>query len=97
MKIITNLAFSLIASVYFLLSVFIFSFTYAVEALGIFIIIITFLNFGIFRDSIKYEGLIVVSMSEKGDKRFSLQLDATPEELEQKTIVTFRVVSDTKA
>lgn len=40
-----------------------------------------------------YDGEIVVSVSEDGVKRFSLELNGDPNEIETKLSVTFKVVS----
>jgi hypothetical protein len=94
MKRVLNFLLTAIASVYFLLSVFIFNFTYALEALGIFMIISMYLNLLILGESLHYDGQMVVSTSGTGDNLFSLQLDATPAELAHKDVVSFKVVLD---
>jgi hypothetical protein len=92
MKRLLNLLLSMIASVYFLLSIFIFNFSYALEVLGIFMIISMYLNILILGESLHYDGHMLVSTSDVGDNHFSLQLDATPTELANKDVVSFKVV-----
>lgn len=42
---------------------------------------------------VAYDGAIVVSSPEEGKKVFSLELNGDPNDLEQKTAVTFKITS----
>jgi len=85
-----NVVLSLFVSIYFITSL-IFDSRYVSEILGIFAIIGLVLNLLIFEESIRYDGRIIVSTSENGTKDFILQLEATPEELADKDIVSFKI------
>lgn len=95
MKKLVNLFLSMIASAYFLLTIF-FSFSYSLEVLGIFMIVIMYVNILILGESLRSDGQMLVSTSDDGDNHFSLQLDATPAELARKDIVSFKVVLEQK-
>jgi hypothetical protein len=91
-KIRANLFLSLFSSLYFILSVFIFSFSYALEILGMLFILSFLINVLIFRDTHIYDGDVVVSKNEEGGEKFSLQLNETPSELAQRNSISFKVV-----
>lgn len=87
-----NVLLSVFVSVYFI-GALIFNPRYVTEILGIFALIGLVLNLLIFEQSIRYDGQIVVSTADNGTKAFALQLEATPEELADKDIVSFKVVN----
>ena len=60
----------MIASAYFLLTIF-FSFSYSLEVLGIFMIVIMYVNILILAESLRSDGQMLVSISKDGDNRFS--------------------------
>lgn len=54
------------------------------------------LGLSIFLENKVYDGDIVIISNKDGSKRFSMRLEATPEELELKKVVSFKVSSETK-
>jgi hypothetical protein len=91
-----NVLLSIIASLYFITAS-IFHPNYTLEILGVFTIVGLILNLLIFEESIRYDGQIVVSTSETNEKSFILQLEATPEELAERDIVSFKIVNYPKS
>jgi hypothetical protein len=51
------------------------------------------LNVLIFEESLQYDGRVVIFTPEEGEKKFVLQLDATLEELEEKDVLSFKVMA----
>ena len=82
-----------LASAYAVLSA-IFSLPYTETIVGILVLIATYISFWIRYVQKKYDGRMVVGISESGVKIFSLELNEDPEDLETKNAVTFEVVSD---
>lgn len=64
--------------------------------LGFLALIALLLGVSIFLENEVCDGDIVVISNEDGSKRFSMRLEATPEELELKKVVSFKVSSETK-
>ena len=64
--------------------------------LGFLALIALLLGISIFLENKAYDGDIVIINNEDGSKRFSMRLEATPEELELKKVVSFKVSSENK-
>lgn len=78
-------------SIYFVISE-IWGLDYTVQVLGVFLLLATLVTIYI-RIARKYDGQIVVETTDKGGKRFSLQLEEDPVDLEWKEAVSFKIVS----
>ena len=88
---ITQFTLAVFGSVYFLLSLK-FDFSYAKDVLGVLMIVKVLLWVYFFIEGKKPDGRIIVSTNKFGKKMFSLELEKTPEEIENMRTIFFRVV-----
>jgi hypothetical protein len=82
----------LFASIYFVIWL-IWGDRYAVQIIGLLTLAALFLNLYSWADRKYYDGLITVERTDTGGKLFSLLVEDDPEELEQRDLVVFKVVS----
>jgi len=80
------------ASIYFMFYI-IFGVPYAMVIIGIEVIIATLLSIFSVRKTGRYDGQITVETTESGGKLFSLLIEDEPEDLENRNLVTFKIVS----
>jgi len=80
------------ASLYFVIAE-IGGLNYALEVVGVLVLLAFLVTISIRRDAKFYDGQIQVETNEAGVKVFSLLIEDDPEDLEQKDLVRFKIVS----